>query len=359
MPRIGCQTYANMAFPSPDRPCTDPIRRASGSRKDERPLVMIRFLSIRDLAIVDALDVEFDLGFNVLTGETGAGKSIIIGALGLLVGERSTGDLVRTGAARAVVQATFEDSAGAETIVRREIPTRAAGASSSTTHSPPRRRSRRWGGGASTSTASTSTRSCSTRGRTAGCSTPSADSNPTRRKWRPATHAGRTRRRASRRRGPARRAGRARRVPGVSTGRNRSRRPAAGRGRGPARRAPPARQRRPSGDPCGRRLRHAVRAGRLGDFHPGRRVAPTRRAGRARFRIDGAGRPVREAVAPLLRRILAHGLRSYAAGVDVSPDRLAEVEARLADIERLVRKYGGVWTPCSSRGGRLPPSSRA
>ena len=82
---------------------------------------MIRFLGIRDLAIVDTLDIEFDRGFNVLTGETGAGKSIIIGALGLLVGERSGADLVRTGAARAVVQATFEDPDGTETIVRREI----------------------------------------------------------------------------------------------------------------------------------------------------------------------------------------------------------------------------------------------
>ena len=83
---------------------------------------MIRFLGIRDLAIVDTLDIEFDHGFNVLTGETGAGKSIIIGALGLLVGGRATGDLVRTGAVRAVVQATFEDGDGTETVVRREIP---------------------------------------------------------------------------------------------------------------------------------------------------------------------------------------------------------------------------------------------
>jgi DNA repair protein RecN (Recombination protein N) len=82
---------------------------------------MIRFLSIRDLAIVDALDLEFEEGFNVLTGETGAGKSIIMGALGLLVGGRGGGDLVRTGMARARVQATLEDPAGTETIVRREI----------------------------------------------------------------------------------------------------------------------------------------------------------------------------------------------------------------------------------------------
>lgn len=88
---------------------------------------MIRFLSIRDLAIVDTLDIEFDHGFNVLTGETGAGKSIIIGALALLIGERSSGDLVRTGAARALVQATLEDADGSEIIVRREIPARGRG----------------------------------------------------------------------------------------------------------------------------------------------------------------------------------------------------------------------------------------
>ena len=82
---------------------------------------MIRFLSIHDLAIVDALEIEFEDGFNVLTGETGAGKSIITGALGLLVGERGRGDLVRTGTTRALVQAVFEDWDGAETIVRREI----------------------------------------------------------------------------------------------------------------------------------------------------------------------------------------------------------------------------------------------
>lgn len=82
---------------------------------------MIRFLGIRDLAIVDTLECEFDAGFNVLTGETGAGKSIIVGALGLLLGERSSAAAVRTGAECAVVQAAFEKSGGDETIVRREV----------------------------------------------------------------------------------------------------------------------------------------------------------------------------------------------------------------------------------------------
>ncbi len=82
---------------------------------------MIRFLGIRDLAIVDTLECEFEPGFNILTGETGAGKSIIVGALGLLLGERSSSRDVRTGADRAVVQAAFETNSGEERIVRREV----------------------------------------------------------------------------------------------------------------------------------------------------------------------------------------------------------------------------------------------
>ncbi len=82
---------------------------------------MIRFLSIRDLAVIDRIEVEFLDGFNVLTGETGAGKSIIVGALGLLVGGRATNDLVRTGCEKAVVEGIFEDVDGEECVVRREI----------------------------------------------------------------------------------------------------------------------------------------------------------------------------------------------------------------------------------------------
>ena len=82
---------------------------------------MIRFLSIRHFAIVDQLEIELDPGFSVLTGETGAGKSIIVGALGLLVGGRASGDLVRTNEDRAVIQATFDDATRRELIIRREI----------------------------------------------------------------------------------------------------------------------------------------------------------------------------------------------------------------------------------------------
>lgn len=82
---------------------------------------MLRFLSIRHLAVIDRLELEFEPGLNVLTGETGAGKSILVGAVGLLVGGRASADLVRTGEDTAAVEAIFETPAGAELIVRREV----------------------------------------------------------------------------------------------------------------------------------------------------------------------------------------------------------------------------------------------
>jgi DNA repair protein RecN (Recombination protein N) len=81
---------------------------------------MLRFLRIRNLAVIEAAEVEFEPGFNVLTGETGAGKSILVEAVGLLLGARSSADLVRTGESHAVIEAIFEHD-GKETIVRREL----------------------------------------------------------------------------------------------------------------------------------------------------------------------------------------------------------------------------------------------
>ena len=69
---------------------------------------MLRFLRIRRLAVIDAVEVEFDPGLNVLTGETGAGKSILVEAVGLLLGGRASGDLVRTGEETATIEAIFE-----------------------------------------------------------------------------------------------------------------------------------------------------------------------------------------------------------------------------------------------------------
>lgn len=69
---------------------------------------MLIELRIENLAVIERLSVRLDPGLNVLTGETGAGKSIIVGALSLLLGERASSDAVRTGAERAVVEGVFE-----------------------------------------------------------------------------------------------------------------------------------------------------------------------------------------------------------------------------------------------------------
>src|SRR5438128_4227001 len=81
---------------------------------------MLRFLKISHFAVIDAAEVEFEPGFNVLTGETGAGKSILVEAVGLLLGGRASGDLVRTGEDSAAIEALFE-SGGDELLIRREI----------------------------------------------------------------------------------------------------------------------------------------------------------------------------------------------------------------------------------------------
>ena len=82
---------------------------------------MLRFLRVQHLAVIDRLELEFEPGFTVLTGETGAGKSILMGAVGLLVGGRASADLVRTGEETATVEAIFETADGRELIVRREV----------------------------------------------------------------------------------------------------------------------------------------------------------------------------------------------------------------------------------------------
>lgn len=69
---------------------------------------MLRYLKVSNLAIIDKVEVEFGEGFNVLTGETGAGKSILIGALDLLLGGRASSDMIRTGEEEALVEALFD-----------------------------------------------------------------------------------------------------------------------------------------------------------------------------------------------------------------------------------------------------------
>lgn len=102
---------------------------------------MLVSLHIKNYALIESLDVVFDRGFAVITGETGAGKSIVIGALGLLLGERIAGDIVRTGADKAIVEgvlnsdavarcahvlARFEIEAMPELLLRREVSAKGA-----------------------------------------------------------------------------------------------------------------------------------------------------------------------------------------------------------------------------------------
>ena len=97
---------------------------------------MLKNLSIKNYALIDELEVEFGTGLNIITGETGAGKSIIIDALNLILGERATQDEVRSGADKSVVEGVFtisgnkkvrrlldaaEIEADEEIIVRREV----------------------------------------------------------------------------------------------------------------------------------------------------------------------------------------------------------------------------------------------
>ena len=71
---------------------------------------MLRSLHIRDYALIEELEVEFDSGLNIITGETGAGKSILLGALKLLLGERASTEALRTGAKKAVIEGIFDNA---------------------------------------------------------------------------------------------------------------------------------------------------------------------------------------------------------------------------------------------------------
>jgi len=82
---------------------------------------LISHLSIRDFAIIDNLEIDFHDGLNILTGETGAGKSIIIEAVSLALGSRADTAFVRSGKSRALIQLVAEDRDGSETIITREI----------------------------------------------------------------------------------------------------------------------------------------------------------------------------------------------------------------------------------------------
>lgn len=72
---------------------------------------MLQSLYIQNYALIDTLDIRFDTGFSVITGETGAGKSIILGAIGLLLGQRADSKAIKNGSSRCIVEARFQISA--------------------------------------------------------------------------------------------------------------------------------------------------------------------------------------------------------------------------------------------------------
>lgn len=69
---------------------------------------MLVHLHVRNLALIEDIEVEFGPGLNILTGETGAGKSILLGSMQLILGGRSAKDMIRTGASNALVELLFQ-----------------------------------------------------------------------------------------------------------------------------------------------------------------------------------------------------------------------------------------------------------
>src|SRR5687768_7060034 len=87
---------------------------------------MLLELRIQNFAVIERLSLRLEPGLNALTGETGAGKSIIVGALSLLLGERASSEAVRSGAAKAVVEGVFDvasNPAAAELLQQQGIET--------------------------------------------------------------------------------------------------------------------------------------------------------------------------------------------------------------------------------------------
>lgn len=100
---------------------------------------MLKFIAIQNFAIIDKLEIEFGEGFNLITGETGSGKSILVDAVGMLAGSRAQQEMIRQGAEQAVIEGIFHpegghhswkilreagiEAEGGEIIIRRELST--------------------------------------------------------------------------------------------------------------------------------------------------------------------------------------------------------------------------------------------
>lgn len=83
---------------------------------------MLRLLHIENIAVIERADILFERGFNVMTGETGAGKSIVIDAISAILGERAYRDMIRTGTQKAAVRAIFEDVSESKWFEDNDVP---------------------------------------------------------------------------------------------------------------------------------------------------------------------------------------------------------------------------------------------
>src|SRR4029077_19493236 len=83
---------------------------------------MLKLIKINNIALIASLELEFGDGLSLLTGETGAGKSILVDALGLLLGARAPAHLIRTGPEQATVEAVFESAPAASTLESQGLP---------------------------------------------------------------------------------------------------------------------------------------------------------------------------------------------------------------------------------------------
>ena len=336
---------------------------------------MLRFLSIRNLAVIDRLELEFEPGLNVLTGETGAGKSILVGAVGLLVGGRASADLVRTG------EETRRSRGHLRHARRRggHRPARSLGAGAQ-----PRVRRRRAGHQRRAARAVAATLvDLHGQHEHQVLLDPADASRPARRVRRRsaaeraavadafAALAGAPRPNAS---GCWRASARRRRAP--SSCRSSSRRSIASRrSRAKTTSSRPTRQVLGNADKLQRLCADAYDALYEGEQAAlpalGDRVEAARRARRASTR---ASRPTSTPATAVKSQLedLAFFLRSYAAGIDASPARLQEVEDRLALLERLKKKHGPTlddviakarrscgrsWTTSTHGDRAAPPSS--
>ena len=83
---------------------------------------MLSTLHIENIAVIEQAEISFDRGFNVLTGETGAGKSIVIDAISAILGERASREMIRTGAQKAFVSAIFTGVPELPWFVENQVP---------------------------------------------------------------------------------------------------------------------------------------------------------------------------------------------------------------------------------------------